>query len=235
MHSNNHASIHCWCYSSPPPLPASAAVRCGSNVVGLSARCCRCQWDMCSKCMQELRQQQQQQSPGQRGRSHSSSPDSNGTSSRQPGSSNGSSSQPPFVWTCCCPTCPGAPQQQQQQQQSSGLSGGRLWCLPGAAPLQLLLQLPRDLVKPQQVVTDHQQQQQQHGRMSLTPVAPGQPCGGISSCLTTLYTRLHSIAQVSRTVGKKGWERWAVYSVEIHRGVHALQQAACFAVQPVRC
>ena len=185
---------------------------------------------MCSKCMQELRQQQQQQQQQQQRqqqRSHSSSPHSNGTTSRQPGSSSGSSSQPPFVWTCCSPICPGAPQQ-QQQQQSSGLSGGRLWCLPGAAPLQLLLQLPRDLVKPQQVVTDQQQQQQ--GRLSLTPVAPGQPCGGISSRLTTLYTRLHSIAQVWLAVqmedllGTFG----CIQCVTGCRSVLALQQAAGF-------
>lgn len=102
-------------------LLLSCACRCASSVVGLTAHCEVCGWDVCSYCMQQLRQQlmEQQQVTGAlptAGRCSSSS-------------SNSSSFQPGFKWTCCNPDCgetklsSSSSSQRQQQGQLPVVSG----------------------------------------------------------------------------------------------------------------
>lgn len=166
-----------------PPVNCCIPDRCGTNVVGLSASCGACSWDLCSTCLQELRSKQQ----GQQQRACRRAQDS-------------SSTKQPFVWTCCSPECPSVTQQQPKQQRHSlqRLTGRQVSCGPGSAPLNLLLHLPQDVLHEQQhsvsaaaAAAGHQRQQ------AGSPLSPGQPSGGIKASLASLFKRLWEVAKVS--------------------------------------
>jgi hypothetical protein len=162
-------------------------------VVGLSASCGACSWDLCSTCLQELRSQQQQQ--GQQPRACRRAQDSSGGST---GASSSSSTKQPFVWTCGSPDCPSVTQQQPKQQRLSShrLAGRQVSCGPGPAPLNLLLHLPQDVLCEQQRSASAAAAAQQR-RQAGSPLSPGQSPGSIKFSVASLLERLRGVAKVS--------------------------------------
>jgi len=182
-----------------PALLLCLGSRCGASLVGLSAGCSSCKWDICSSCMHELRTQQQEEPPQhshkrQRQQQQPASTSQRVNSSGR-GHQGGSSSSTPFVWQCCSPACPSL--QQQQQKSSAAVSGGQLVRSPAGAPLKLMLQLPENIVTPgqhNQQQLRQQEQQQQQGQPQQQQQQQPELVG--ARALASLFQRLEDLAQV---------------------------------------
>ncbi|KAF8059101.1 JMJ25 [Scenedesmus sp. PABB004] len=130
--------------------------RCATNLVGMSAHCPDCGWDLCGSCLKDLRQHGLSAAADQRGAPAADAADAAGGGAP--------------TWTCCNPTCsstaprgdaaaaPGglAAEPGATQQPPAGAAGGAalptderggaLWCQPGAAALVARVILPADLL-----------------------------------------------------------------------------------------